>query len=67
VAEALPTVVPWVRFLPAEDVEMMVAEFIATVQAACAIGNTAPVSQVLTEWRHTAEVHADPEDDVTAA
>lgn len=61
VADLLPTVVPWVRFLPAGDVALMVAEFIATVEAAGSVGNLAPVSQVLTEWRHTAEVHADPD------
>jgi hypothetical protein len=61
VATALPTVVPWVRFLPAEDVTTLVAEFIDTVEAAGMLGNTAPVSQLLTEWRHTAEIYADPE------
>lgn len=59
--EALPTVLPWARFLPAADVDELITEFIATVEAAAALGNTAPVSQLLTEWRHTAEIHADPE------
>lgn len=61
VAEVLPNVMPWVRLLPAEDVPVMVTEFIATVEAAGSVGNMAPVSQVLTEWRHTAEVYADPD------
>ncbi|WP_233565142.1 hypothetical protein [Micromonospora musae] len=61
VREALPTVLPWVRFLPPGDVEQMADEFIATAEAAAALGNTAAVSQLLTEWRHTAEIHADPD------
>ncbi|SCF42788.1 hypothetical protein [Micromonospora mirobrigensis] len=60
VREALPTVLPWVRFLPPGDAERMVDEFVSTAEAAAAVGNTAAVSQLLTEWRHTAEIHADP-------
>lgn len=61
VREVLPTVLPWVRFLPPEDVEQMADEFVATAEAAAAVGSTAAVSQLLTEWRHTAEIHADPD------
>ncbi|CCH21837.1 hypothetical protein [Micromonospora lupini] len=61
VREALPTVLPWVRFLPPEDRERMANEFVETAEAAAAVGNTAAVSQLLTEWRHTAEIHADPD------
>ncbi|MGC9671013.1 hypothetical protein ACNTMW_31250 [Planosporangium sp. 12N6] len=61
VREVLPTVLPWVRFLPVDDASAMVDEFVATAEAAAAIGNTAAVSQLLTEWRHTAEIHADPQ------
>ncbi|MEV4821516.1 hypothetical protein ACGFIE_05005 [Micromonospora sp. NPDC049275] len=61
VREALPTVLPWVRFLPPEDREQMANEFVSTAEAAAAVGNTAAVSQLLTEWRHTAEIHADPD------
>ncbi|MEO3781455.1 hypothetical protein ABGB16_32660 [Micromonospora sp. B11E3] len=61
VREALPTVLPWVRFLPPGDLEQMASEFVDTAEAAAALGNTAAVSQLLTEWRHTAEIHADPD------
>jgi hypothetical protein len=59
--EVLPTVLPWVRFLPLADVDLFAAEFVAIAEAAGAVGNMAPVSQLLTEWRHTAEIHADPD------
>jgi hypothetical protein len=59
--EVLLTALPWSRFLPAHEVDTMVGEFIATAQAATSVGNLAPVSQLLIEWRHTAEVHADPD------
>jgi len=61
VRELLPTVLPWVRFLPAADVDALSDEFVATTEAAAAIGNTTTVSQMLIEWRHTAEIHADPD------
>lgn len=60
-SEVLPTVLPWARFLPTADVDQLAAELAATAEAASAIGNMAPVSQLLTEWRHTAEIYADPD------
>jgi hypothetical protein len=57
----LPTVLPWTRFLPAAVADELAAEFVATAHAAAAVDNMAPVAQLLTEWRHTAEVYADPE------
>jgi Family of unknown function (DUF6247) len=52
---------PWIRFLPDAAVDEFAAEFAATVHAAAAMNSLAPVSQLLAEWRHTAEVYADPE------
>jgi hypothetical protein len=59
--EVLPSALPWVRFLPSADRDVMADEFVATTEAATAVGNTAAVSQLLVEWRHTAEIHADPD------
>lgn len=61
VCSLLPTVLPWVRFLPPIDVHTLARELADTAESAAALGNTAPLSQLLTEWRHTAEVYADPE------
>ena len=61
VRELLPTVLPWVRFLPPADAEQMADEFVSVAEAASSVGNTAPLSQLVAEWRHTAEIHADPD------
>ncbi|GAB3282127.1 DUF6247 family protein [Parasphingorhabdus pacifica] len=59
--DVVPEAFPWVRFLPAEDVRAFVVELVEILRAADSIDNHAPVVQVITEWRHTAEAHADPE------
>lgn len=61
VIDIMPEAFPWVRYLPTEDVRAFVVELVDTLRAADALENFAPVVQVITEWRHTAEVHADPE------
>lgn len=61
VIDIVPEAFPWVRFLPTEDVRAFVFELVDTLRAADALENAAPVVQLITEWRHTAEVHADPE------
>ncbi len=60
-AKALPEVFPWARFLPAEDVQEFLIELVETLQGADDLENFAPVAILITEWQHTAEVHADPE------
>lgn len=59
--DVAPIAFPWARFLPDEEVRAFVRELIDTMEAAESLGNSAPVGRVITEWRHTAEVHADPE------
>ncbi|MEU2252650.1 hypothetical protein [Nocardia xishanensis] len=60
VREVLPDAVPWVTFLPAEDVDQFLTELVAVAQGAAALENLAPLATLLTQWRHTAEVCADP-------
>ena len=61
IRQALPDVLPWVRFLPQDDVDVLVREFVEAAEASASVDNAAPVAQLLVEWQHTAEVHADPE------
>ena len=58
--EAVADAFPWVEFLPVRDRGLFAEEFARTVEAAAAVDNYAPLSQLLREWRDTAEVHADP-------
>lgn len=59
--DAFLRVLPWVRFLPTAEVGQLVRELLEVASASASIGNFTPVAQLLTEWRHTAEIHADPE------
>jgi hypothetical protein len=61
VLDVLPATFPWVRYLPAHDVREFSVDLVDALGAAGELDNTAAVAQLITEWRHTAEVHADPE------
>jgi hypothetical protein len=56
-----PEAFPWVRFLPAQDVRHFLIEFVETARAAADLGTLSPIAQLITEWKHTAEVYADQE------
>ena len=58
-AEAV-AVIPWVMFLPADEREDFVEEFVRTAEGAAEIGSMAALAQVLIEWKATAAIHADP-------
>lgn len=58
---AAPEAFPWIRFLPSEDVRAFVAELVETLRAAESVDTLAPVVQVISAWKHTAERNADPE------
>jgi hypothetical protein len=60
VREVLTEAVPWVTFLPPSDVEELLAELIVVARGAASLSNLSPVAVLLTQWRHTAEVYADP-------
>ncbi|MFD4231373.1 hypothetical protein [Streptomyces sp. NPDC058545] len=61
VLDVLPAAFPWARYLPAHEVREYSVELVGALGAATELDNTADVAQLITEWRHTAEVHADPE------
>ncbi|SFJ79327.1 hypothetical protein [Streptomyces pini] len=58
---AFPEAFPWVRFLPEGSVRQFLIEFVETARASTDLGTVGPIAQVITEWKHTAEVYADPE------
>ncbi|MBG0815299.1 hypothetical protein [Planomonospora sp. ID82291] len=57
---ALREALPWVSFLPDDDAETFLHELVAVARGAASLDNLAPIAVLLTQWRHTAEVHADP-------
>ncbi len=58
--EAVDEVFAWLTFLPKADRKLFIEELTSTLVGAAAVENYAPVSQLLREWRATAEIHADP-------
>ncbi|MGV9725030.1 hypothetical protein [Nocardia beijingensis] len=60
VRDVLPDAVPWVTFLPEGDVDQFLDELVAVARGAAALENLAPLATLLTQWRHTAEIYADP-------
>jgi hypothetical protein len=52
---------PWTRFLTLDDRTTFAQEFADVMVASEEFSSPAPVLQVITEWRHTAEIYADPE------
>jgi hypothetical protein len=60
VRRVLGEALPWVAFLPEGDVDQLLAELITVAQGAASLENLSPVAVLLAQWRHTAEVHADP-------
>ena len=58
--QALPEALPWSTFLPPEDVEILLADLVVTARGAASLDNLAPIALLLTQWKHSAEVYADP-------
>ncbi|MGW7226331.1 hypothetical protein [Streptomyces cyaneofuscatus] len=58
--QALPEALPWTTFLPEADIDTLISELVATASGAVALENLAPIALLLTQWRHSAEVYADP-------
>ncbi|MBH0780962.1 hypothetical protein [Nocardia bovistercoris] len=61
VRDALPDAVPWVTFLPPADRDQFLVELVEVARGAAALENLGPLATLLSQWRHTAEIHADPE------
>ncbi|PSK97990.1 hypothetical protein CLV63_10638 [Murinocardiopsis flavida] len=60
-AKAAEKVFPWIRFLPAGDVEAFLDQLAEVLRATEQLNTHAPVLQLVVDWQHTAEIHADPE------
>ena len=58
---ALPSVLPWVRFLPRDDVRAFLVELVDTMHACADLGNVAALMPVVAAWQATAEIYSDPE------
>lgn len=60
-SQVLTAALPWAHFLPRNDAAQLARELVDAALAAGSVGSATPLAQVLVEWRHTAEIHADPE------
>lgn len=58
--EALADAFPWIEFLPGVDRHAFTDEFSRVAIAAAELDSYGPLSQLIREWRATAEIHADP-------
>jgi hypothetical protein len=52
---------PWVRYLPASDRERLVRDLAEALRTAADLGNYAAFDLTVEQWRHSAEIWADPE------
>ncbi len=60
VRRVLGEALPWTTFLPEADLDQMLLDLVAVTQGAASLANLSPVAVLLAQWRHTAEVYADP-------
>lgn len=59
-AKALSDTFPWARLLPTADVQVFARELSETLEACASIGNMAPLGELISDWKATAAIHADP-------
>ncbi len=57
---ALAEEFPWVELLPARDQAKFLGEFSRVVAATMELDSYQSLTQLVREWRATAEIHADP-------
>jgi hypothetical protein len=58
---SLTGVFAWTKFLPDDAVDEFLTELVEVARASAEIRNMRPVAQLIVEWKHTAEIYADPE------
>ena len=58
---AMTEEMPWLEWLPAHERRDCVSELLTNLGAGAETGTLEPFSRSVAEWRHTAEVWADPE------
>jgi hypothetical protein len=58
--ERLPDIAPWTNFLPTDDRERFLVEFLRTSMACADMKGYEPLAQMLREWKATAAIWADP-------
>jgi hypothetical protein len=54
-------VLPWSVYLPEADRDLLLAELIEAAPGSARLRDLEPVAELLEQWRHAAEVHADME------
>ncbi|MEU9835486.1 hypothetical protein AB0D67_28460 [Streptosporangium sp. NPDC048047] len=58
--QVLTEALPWSTFLPPEDMDAMLTELVDTARGTAVPENSTPIALLLTQWRHSAEIYADP-------
>lgn len=59
--DLLPMLFRWVRFLPKDDQVELAQELVDVMEACEELDNFSPLLELIDQWRHSAEVYADPE------
>jgi hypothetical protein len=57
----LSEALPWSAFLPERDRDLLLSELIEVAQGSASLRNLGPIAVLLEQWRHSAEIYADPE------
>ncbi|MEU6749398.1 DUF6247 family protein [Spirillospora sp. NPDC046719] len=64
---AMPEVLPWVRHFSTEEARAFTVELVEALSDAAELEADAPVHEVITGWRATARIKADPQQHEDAA